>query len=185
MTKQLQEAYIVAARRTPIGKAPKGGFRNVRPDDLLTHAIKAAVAQVPGLDPAVIEDVIAGCAFPEGEQGFNVARIAALYAGLPSSVGGVTVNRFCASGLTAVAMAADRIRVGEADVIIAAGTESMSMVPMTGNKPSFNPDVLKDENVAIAYGMGITAEKVAAQWQINRDAQDQFALASHQKALAA
>ncbi len=185
MTKQLQEAYIVAARRTPIGKAPKGGFRNVRPDDLLTHAIKAAVAQVPGLDPAVIEDVIAGCAFPEGEQGFNVARIAALYAGLPSSVGGVTVNRFCASGLTAVAMAADRIRVGEADVIIAAGTESMSMVPMTGNKPSFNPDVLKDENVAIAYGMGITAEKVAAQWKINRDAQDQFALASHQKALAA
>jgi acetyl-CoA acyltransferase len=123
---------------------------------------------------------------PEGEQGLNVARIAALLAGLPNSVGGVTVNRFCASGLTALQMAADRIRVGEADVMIAGGCESMSLVPMTGNKPSFNPSVFfKDENVGIAYGMGMTAEKVAQQWKVSREDQDAFALASHQKALAA
>src|ERR1700742_2322957 len=139
--KQLQDAYIVAASRTPIGKAPRGMFKNTRPDELLVHAIKAAVAQVPGLDTKVIEDAIIGCAIPEAEQGLNVARMGALLAGLPNTVGGVTVNRFCASGLTAVQMAADRIRVGEADVMIAAGAESMSMVPMSGNKPSFNPHV--------------------------------------------
>jgi len=123
---------------------------------------------------------------PEGEQGMNMARIGALLAGLPNSVGGITVNRFCASGLSAVQMAADRIRVGEADVMIAAGAESMSMVPMSGNKPSFNPAVFaKDENIGIAYGMGLTAEKVAKQWQVSREAQDEFALQSHLKALAA
>jgi acetyl-CoA acyltransferase len=141
---------------------------------------------VPGLDPKAIEDAIIGCSFPEGEQGMNMARAAMVLAGLPHSVGGVTVNRFCASGLTALQMAADRIRVGEADVMIAGGAESMSLVPMGGNKPSFNPEVFaKDENVGIAYGMGLTAEKVAAQWKVGREAQDAFALASHQKALKA
>jgi acetyl-CoA acyltransferase len=184
--KQIQDAYIVAATRTPIGKAPKGTFRHMRPDDLLVAAIRAALAQVPGLDPKAIEDAIIGCAMPEAEQGFNVARIGVLLAGLPNSVGGVTVNRFCASGLTAVQMAADRIRVGEADVMIAGGTESMSMVPMTGNKPSFNAHIFeRDENLGIAYGMGMTAEKVAAQWKVTREEQDAFALASHQKAVAA
>ncbi len=186
MSKQVQDAYIVAARRTPIGKAPKGAFRHVRPDDLLVHAIRAAMAQVPSLDPATIEDAIVGCAIPEGEQGLNMARIGALLAGLPDTVGGVTVNRFCASGLTALAMAADRIRVGEADVIIAAGAESMSLVPMMGHTPSINPQVFaRDENVGIAYGMGMTAERVAQRWKVGREAQDAFALASHQKALAA
>ena len=186
MSKQLQDAYIVAASRTPIGKAPRGAFRNTRPDELLVHAIKAAVGQVPGLDTSLIEDAIIGCAIPEGEQGLNIARLGALLSGLPNTVGGVTVNRFCASGVTALAMAADRIRVGESDVMIAGGVESMSMVPMMGNKPSMSPSIFeRDENVGIAYGMGMTAEKVAEQWKISRDAQDQFALESHQKALAA
>ncbi|MEW6705091.1 MAG: acetyl-CoA C-acyltransferase [Pseudomonadota bacterium] len=185
-TKQVQEAYIVAATRTPIGKSGRGYFKNTRPDDLLVAAIQSALKQVPGLDPKAIEDAIVGCSFPEAEQGMNVARVGALLAGLPSSVGGVTVNRFCASGLTAVQMAADRIRVGEADVMIAGGCESMSMVPMSGNKPSFNPSVFaKDENVGIAYGMGLTAEKVAEQWKVSREAQDQFSLESHRRALAA
>jgi acetyl-CoA acyltransferase len=185
-SRQVQDAYIVAATRTPIGKAPRGMFRNTRPDDLLVAAVRHALAQVPSLDPKAIEDAIIGCSFPEGEQGMNMARAAMVLAGLPHSVGGVTVNRFCASGVTALAMAADRIRVGEADVMIAGGAESMSLVPMGGNKPSFNPEVFaKDENVGIAYGMGLTAEKVAAQWKVGREAQDAFALASHQKALAA
>ena len=186
MSKQVQDAYIVAATRTPIGKSGRGYFRNTRPDDLLVAAVRSALAQVPSLDPKAIEDAIIGCSFPEGEQGMNMARAAMVLAGLPHSVGGVTVNRFCASGLTALQMAADRIRVGEADVMIAGGAESMSMVPMGGNKPSFNPEVFaKDENVGIAYGMGLTAEKVAAQWKVSREAQDAFALASHQKALKA
>ena len=186
MSKILQDAYIVAATRTPIGKSGRGMFRNTRPDDLLVAAIRGALGQVPSLDPKAIEDAIVGCAMPEGEQGLNVARIGALLAGLPNSVGGVTVNRFCASGLTAIQMAADRIRVGEAEVMIAGGVESMSMVPMSGNKPSFNPAVfLRDENVGIAYGMGMTAEKVAQQWKVTREAQDEFALQSHLKALKA
>lgn len=186
MTQQLQDAYIVAARRTPIGKAPKGVFRYQRSDDMLGYAIKAVMADVPSLDPAAIEDAIIGCAIPEAEQGLNLARMAVLLAGLPDTVGGVTVNRFCASGLTALAMAADRIRVGQADVMLAGGAESMSMVPMMGNSPSINPAVFAgDENIGIAYGMGMTAENVAKQWGISREAQDAFALASHQKALAA
>jgi acetyl-CoA acyltransferase len=186
MSKQIQDAYIVAASRTPIGKAPRGVFRNTRPDDLLVAAVRSALAQVPTLDPKAIEDAVVGCSFPEAEQGINMARVAMVLAGLPHSVGGVTVNRFCASGLTALQMAADRIRVGEAEVMIAGGAESMSMVPMGGNKPSFNPEVFKrDENIGIAYGMGLTAEKVAAQWKVSREDQDAFALASHQKALAA
>lgn len=185
MAKQVQEAYIVAAARTPIGKSGRGVFRNTRPDDLLVAAIHAALKQAPGLDPAAIEDAVIGCAFPEAEQGMNMARVAALLAGLPNSVGGVTVNRFCASGVTAIQMAADRIRVGEADVMLAGGAESMSMVPMSGNKPAFNPAIFaRDENVGIAYGMGLTAEKVAQQWNISRDAQDAFALESHRRALA-
>lgn len=186
MNKQIQDAYIVAALRTPVGKAPRGMFRNVRPDDLLAHALKSALGKCPGLDAAEVEDVIVGCAMPEAEQGMNVARIGLLLAGFPNSVSGMTINRFCSSGLQAVALAADRIRLGEADVMIAAGTESMSMVPMGGNKPSFSPAVFdKDENVAIAYGMGITAEKVAAQWKISREAQDLFAAESHRRAVRA
>ncbi len=185
MSRQVQDAYIVAAARTPIGKAPRGVFRNTRPDDLLVAAIRGALAQAPGLDPAVLEDAIIGCAIPEGEQGLNVARIGVLLAGLPQGVAGVTVNRFCASGLTAIAMAADRIRVGEADAMIAGGVESMSLVPMMGNRPSMNPAIFeKNENIGIAYGMGMTAEKVATQWKVSREDQDAFALASHQKAVA-
>jgi acetyl-CoA acyltransferase len=184
MSKQLQDAYIVAATRTPIGKAPRGMFRNVRPDDLLVAAIRSAMSQVPGLDPKLIEDAIVGCSFPEGESGLNMARNAVLLAGLPNTVGGVTVNRFCASGITAIAMAADRIRVGQADVMIAGGAESMSMVPMGGFHPSINMNVFADENVGMAYGMGLTAEKVANQWKVTREMQDEFALASHQKAIA-
>ncbi len=185
MNRQVQDAYIVAAARTPIGKAPRGMFRNTRPDDLLVTAIRAALARAPGLDPAAIEDAIIGCAIPEGQQGLNVARIAVLLAGLPQSVGGVTVNRFCASGLTTIAMAADRIRVGEADVMLAGGCESMSMVPMMGNTPSMNARIFEDANIGIAYGMGLTAEKVAQQWKVSREAQDAFSVKSHQKAMAA
>lgn len=185
MTKQLQDAYIVAATRTPIGKAPRGMFKNTRPDDLLVRVLQSALQQVPDLDPKLIEDAIVGCSFPEAEQGLNLARMGVLLAGLPKSVGGVTVNRYCASGITAVAMAADRIRVGQTDVMIAAGAESMSMVPMMGHHPSMNMGIFKDENIGMAYGMGLTAEKVAQQWKVSREAQDQFALESHLKALAA
>jgi len=184
--KQVQEAYIVAATRSPIGRSHRGFFRNMRPDDLLVSVLQSALAQVPTLDRNMIEDMICGCAMPEGQQGLNVARTAVVLAGLPTSVGGITVNRFCASGLSAIQMAADRIRVGEAEVMIAAGVESMSMVPMGGNAPSFSPLMFaNDENVGIAYGMGLTAEKVATQWKISREAQDAFALQSHQRALAA
>ncbi|MFN7085769.1 MAG: acetyl-CoA C-acyltransferase [Burkholderiales bacterium] len=186
MSKQIQEAYIVAATRTPVGKAPRGVFRHVRPDDMLAHVLKAALDKCPGLDPAAVEDVIVGCAMPEAEQGMNVARIGLLLAGFPDSVPGMTINRFCSSGVQAVALAADRIRLGEADVMIAAGTESMSMVPMGGNKPTYSPAIFeKEENIAIAYGMGITAEKVATQWKVSREEQDMFATESHRRALRA
>ena len=186
MSKQLRDVYVVAATRTPIGKSGRGVFKNTRPDDLLVATIKNALKQVPTLDPAAIEDAIVGCAMPEGEQGMNVAKIAALLSGLPKTVAGATVNRFCAAGITAVSMAADRIRVGEAEVMIAGGVESMSMVPMGGAKPSFNPDVVNiDENFGIAYGMGMTAEKVAQQWQVTREEQDAFATESHRRAIAA
>ncbi|OIR17279.1 3-ketoacyl-CoA thiolase [mine drainage metagenome] len=186
MSKQVQEAYIVAATRTPVGKAPRGMFRNTRPDDLLAHVLKGVLAQAPSLDPASVGDVIVGCAMPEAEQGMNVARIALLLAGLPNTVPGMTVNRFCSSGVQAVALAADRIRLGEADVMIAAGTESMSMVPMMGNKVAFNPAIFENnEHYGIAYGMGLTAEKVAERWKVSREAQDEFALQSHLRAIAA
>jgi acetyl-CoA acyltransferase len=185
MSKQLQEAYIVAATRTPIGKAPRGMFRHTRPDDLLVRALQSALAQVPGLDPALIDDAIIGCSFPEGEQGLNIARSAVLMAGLPRTVAGVTVNRYCASGITAIAMAADRIRVGEADVMFAGGVESMSRVPMMGHHPSLNMNMFSDDNIGMAYGMGLTAEKVAAHWKVSREAQDAFALESHRRAIAA
>jgi acetyl-CoA acyltransferase len=185
MSKQVQDAYIVAAKRSPVGKAPRGMLRNVRPDDLLAHTLRTALAQVPSLDPAAIDDVVVGCAIPEAEQGMNVARVGLLLAGLPNTVAGMTVNRFCSSGLQAVAIAADRVRLGEADVMIGAGTESMSMIPMGGSKISFSEHIFdRDENIAIGYGMGITAEKVAQQWKVSREAQDQFATESHRKALA-
>ena len=185
MTKQIQDAYIVAATRTPVGKAPRGMFRNTRPDDMLAHVLKSVIAQAPGIDVNRIEDAVIGCAMPEAEQGMNVARIGVLLAGLPDTVAAQTINRFCSSGLQAVALAADQIRLGTADLVLAGGTESMSMVPMMGNKIALSPSVFKDDNVAIAYGMGITAEKVAEEWKVSREDQDAFALASHQKALKA
>mgnify|MGYP006189381231 CR=1 FL=1 len=184
--KQVQDAYIVAATRSPVAKAPRGAFRNTRPDDLLAHVLRSVVAQAPGIDVNRIDDAIIGCAMPEGEQGMNVARIGVLLAGLPNTIAAQTINRFCSSGLQAVAMAADQIRLGNADLMLAGGTESMSMVPMMGNKVALSPSVFaRDENVAIAYGMGITAEKVAEEWKVSREDQDAFAVASHRKALAA
>ena len=184
--KNIQDAYIVAATRSAVGRAGRGALKNTRPDDLLGKALQHILTQVPTLDPKAIEDAIIGCAMPEAQQGLNVARIGLLLGGLPNTVGGITVNRFCSSGLNAIAMAADRIRVGEADVMIAGGVESMSMVPMGGNSPSMSPEIfMGDENIGIAYGMGLTAEKVAQQWKISREDQDAFAFASHQKAMAA
>jgi len=186
MNKQIQDAYIVAATRLPVAKR-NGMFRYVRPDDMLAYVIKSVVAQVPEIDPARIGDVIVGCAMPEADQGMNVARIGLLLAGLPITVPGITINRFCSSGVQAVADAANQIRLGLADVMIAGGTESMTVMPqMMGNKMSMNPAIFaKEENIAIAYGMGLTAERVANQWKISREAQDAFALASNQKACAA
>ena len=185
MSKIIQDAYIVAATRTPVAKR-KGAFTNVRPDDMLAHVLKNAVAAVPGLDAKEIGDVIVGCAMPEAEQGMNVARIGVLLAGLPDTVPAITINRFCSSGVNAVAMAADRIRLGECDVAIGAGTESMSILAqMMGNKVAANPAFFSDENRAIAFGMGITAENVAQRWQVTRDQQDAFAVESNRRALAA
>jgi acetyl-CoA acetyltransferases len=179
-----QDAYIVSAIRTPTGKA-KGVFKQVRPDDLLSFILKTLLEDNPSVDPKMIDDVIIGCAMPEAEQGLNVARISALLAGYPNSVAGVTVNRFCASGLQSIAYAADRIRLGEADVVIAGGVESMSMIPMTGHHPAFNMKVFNEDNLGIAYGMGTTAEQVVKKYNIKRGAQDQFAFESHQKAISA
>jgi len=186
MSKQLQDAYLVCAARTPVARR-NGAFRHARPDDLLAHALRALMARAPGLDPADIGDVIVGCAMPEAEQGMNVARIGLLLAGLPARVPGLTINRFCASGLQAVADAAARIRLGEADVMVAAGVESMTvMAQMMGNKISANPAVIaSDEHRAIAWGMGLTAERVAERWRVGREDQDAFALESHRRAIAA
>jgi acetyl-CoA acyltransferase len=180
----MKNAVIVSAVRTAVGKAPKGALRSTRPDDLAAVAIKGALARVPQLELKDVEDVIIGCAMPEGEQGMNVARIAALRAGLPIESAAFTVNRFCASGLQSIALAGDRIRAGGADVIIAGGAESMSMVPMAGNKPSMNPWI--EENIPGTYtSMGLTAERVAKHYGITREESDQFALDSHKKAIAA
>jgi len=185
MARQIQPVYIVAAKRTPVTKAHRGAFAQVRPDDLLAHVLKGVLAEVPQLEPERVEDLVVGCAIPEAEQGLNIARMAGLLAGLPESVPGVAVNRFCASGLQAVAQAADRIRLGEAEVMLAAGVESMSLLPMSGHRPRLNPRIFSDEQLGIAYGMGLTAEKVAERWQVSREDQDRFALQSHQRALAA
>lgn len=180
----MKEAYIVSSVRTAIGKAPRGTLRNIRPDDLGATAVKGALAKVKGLDPAQIDDVMMGCAFPEGEQGFNLGRIVARRAGLPYSVPGCTVNRFCASGLQTIAMASQAIMTGQAEVIVAGGAESMSLMPMGGNYLSPNPELLETSpNTYIT--MGITAENVAREFQISREDQDRFAWRSHQKALAA
>jgi acetyl-CoA acyltransferase len=186
MTKQIQDAYIVAATRTAVGKV-RGVFKTTRPDDMLAHVITALVKQVPEIDVSRIDDVIIGCAMPEGAQGMNVARIGLLLANLPNNIPGVTVNRFCSSGLQTIAMAADKIRLGDADVIIAGGTESMTMVPMGGFHYEANPQFFShpERYESIAYSMGITAEKVAKEWKISREEQDSFALSSHQKALNA
>ncbi|MGB9903383.1 MAG: thiolase family protein [Desulfotomaculales bacterium] len=180
----MQEAVIVSAVRTAVGKAPRGKLKNTRPEDLATTVLKEALARTKGLEPAEIEDVIFGCSFPEAEQGMNIARLVVLKAGLPNSIPGTTVNRFCASGLEAIAIAATRIMSGFVEVCVAGGVENMSMVPMGGNKISPDPELM--ETVPEAYmGMGLTAENVAKLYQISREEQDAFALASHRKATAA
>ncbi|MCQ9379877.1 acetyl-CoA C-acyltransferase [Methyloversatilis sp. XJ19-49] len=186
MTRQIQDAYIVAAKRTAVARK-NGAFRHVRPDDMLAHVLRGTVDAVPAFDLNDIGDVVVGCAMPEAEQGMNVARIGVLLAGFPVSVPGITVNRFCASGLNAVADAAMKIMTGQCDIAIGAGTESMTVMPtMMGNKVTVNPRAFEsDEHVAIAYGMGLTAEKVVQQYKVSREDQDAFALASHHKALAA
>ncbi|WP_158996647.1 acetyl-CoA C-acyltransferase [Pigmentibacter ruber] len=185
MSKQVQDAYICTAIRTPVGKAPRGVFKLTRPDDLLAHCLKGLLLKNPEMDPAEIGDVIVGCAMPEAEQGMNVARISLLLAKYPHQVPGMTINRFCSSGIQAVAMAADRIRMGEADLMVAAGTESMSLIPMMGHKVVMNPAIFKDENIGIAFGMGMTAEKVADKWKVSREDQDAFAYESHRRAVEA
>ncbi|HEU4365657.1 MAG TPA: acetyl-CoA C-acyltransferase [Candidatus Krumholzibacteria bacterium] len=179
----MRDAYIISAVRTPVGKAFKGALRNTRPDELAALVIREAVARVK-LDAARVEDVVLGCAMPEGEQGLNVARLALLRAGLPVTTTGVTVNRFCASGLEAIAQATARIRLGEAEIIVAGGVESMSMIPMGGNKPSPDPALIGSMPGAYV-SMGNTAENVAEKYQVSREEQDAFALRSHQRAAAA
>ena len=180
----MKEAFIVSAVRTAVGKAPKGALRFTRPDDLGAIAVRGALDRIPELDPKRIEDVIIGCAMPEAEQGMNVARIISLRAALPVEVSAMTINRFCASGLQSIALAADRIRSGSADVIVAGGTESMSFIPMGGNKIAANPWLVG--HYPDSYmPMGLTAERVARHYGISREESDQFAFASHQKALAA
>lgn len=180
----MKEALIVSAVRTAVGKAPKGILRSTRPDDLGAIAVRGALDRIPELDVKLIEDVIIGCAMPEAEQGMNVARIISLRAGLPFETAAMTVNRYCASGLQSIALAAERIRGGSADVIVAGGTESMSFVPFGGNKIAVNPWLV--ENYPNSYmSMGLTAERVAKHYEISREQSDRFALASHQKALGA
>jgi acetyl-CoA acyltransferase len=175
---------IVAAMRTAVGKAPKGALRQTRPDDMAAAAIRAALARVPALKPEMVEDVVLGCAMPEAEQGMNVARQSALLAGIPPSAAAMTVNRFCASGLQAIALAARAIEAGEADAIVAGGTESMSLIPMGGHKISPNPTLI-ETYPDVYLGMGLTAENVARKYGIGREASDRFALESHRKAVAA
>src|SRR6476659_10197698 len=180
----MREVVVVSSVRTPVGRAIKGTLRATRPDDLAATAIKGALERVPQVDSKEIEDVILGCATPEAEQGMNVARIAALRAGLPVEVSAITINRFCSSGLQAISMAAERIMAGGAEVIVAGGTESMSMIPMGGNKISPNPWLV--ENHPGAYlSMGLTAERVGQRFGITREHSDEFSLRSHRKALAA
>jgi acetyl-CoA acyltransferase len=180
----MREAVIVSSVRTAVGKSTKGTLRATRPDDLAATVIKEAVARAKGLDPAAIEDVIVGCATPEAEQGMNVARIASLRAGLPVTVSAMTINRFCSSGLQAIALAAERIIAGGAEVAVAGGTESMSMIPMGGNKIAPNP-WLTDNHPDTYLNMGLTAENLAKKYSITRQQADEFSLASHQKAIAA
>jgi len=177
--------FIVDTLRTPVGKAPRGVFKNTLPDDLLAHTIKALTARQTTVDWEAIGDVVIGCAMPEAEQGMNVARIASLLADLPQSVPAMTINRFCSSGVQSIATAAASIRQGDMTLALAGGVESMSMVPLGGNKYTANPAIFDNEHIAIAYGMGITAEKVAQRWKITREEQDQFATESHQRAVAA
>ncbi|MBY0379846.1 MAG: acetyl-CoA C-acyltransferase [Burkholderiales bacterium] len=176
--------YIVAAKRTAVGKAKKGGFAKTRPDELLADLIKHTVKQSK-VDSNDIADVVMGCAFPEAQQGQNIARIAALLAGLPNTVPGITVNRYCSSGLNSIAYAANMISLGQAEVVVAGGIESMSLIPMGGNDWSVSPEVFKNNDVAIAFGMGITAENVAKQWGVSRNEQDKFSLESNQRAINA
>ena len=182
----MRKAYIIDAKRTPVGKA-RGSLSKTRADDLLVHAIQSVLKAADSSEKinSSIDDIIVGCAMPEGPQGLNIARIATLLAGLPDSTPAYTLNRFCSSGLQSVSNAADLIKSGASDLVIAAGVESMSSVPMTGFKPSMNPKILSDENISIAYGMGLTAEKVVQKYDISREAQDQFAFESHQKAIQA
>jgi acetyl-CoA acyltransferase len=180
----MAKVYLVSAVRTAVGKAFKGTLKDTRPDDLGAVAIAGAVARVPSLDPARIDDVIFGCAMPESEQGMNVARICALKAGLPDAVPAMTINRFCSSGLQAVALAAERIMAGFADIIVAGGTESMTMIPMGGNRPSFNPEII-ETRPEVFMPMGLTAEEVVRRYRVAREDQDAFAYRSHSKALAA
>lgn len=182
----MQTVYVVAIQRSPVTKAARGAFKNLRPDDLLALMIRETLKKLPMLDPQLIEDVIIGCAMPEGPQGMNVGRIAALLAGLPDSVPGVTVNRFCSSGLQSIAFAAERIMLGQSDVMLAGGVESMSMVPMGGEHLAMNPRFFTDPKLlGLSYSMGMTAEMVATQYKVSRAAQDEYALHSHQKAIHA
>ena len=181
----MTNVYIVDALRTPVGKAPRGVFKNTLPDDLLAHVIRDLMKRNPSVDHQKIGDVVIGCAMPEAEQGMNVARIASLLADLPQSVPAMTINRFCSSGVQSIATVAESIRSGDMHLALGGGVESMSMVPLGGNKYTANPVIFNNEDVAIAYGMGITAENVAKRWQITREQQDEFAAESHKKAVAA
>ncbi|TAL65619.1 MAG: acetyl-CoA C-acyltransferase [Legionella sp.] len=181
----MSNVYVVDVLRTPVGKAPRGVFKNTLPDDLLAHCIRSVTERNASVDWEAIGDVVVGCAMPEAEQGMNVARIASLLADLPQSVPAMTINRFCSSGVQSIATAAEGIRTGDMHLAFAGGVESMSMVPLGGNKYTANPAIFNNEDVAIAYGMGITAENVAKQWHITREQQDEFAAESHKRAIAA
>ncbi len=181
----MTNVYIVDAVRTPVGKAPRGVFKNTLPDDLLVHTLKCLKDRYPQVDMSALGDVVVGCAMPEAEQGMNIARIATLLADLPQSLPAMTINRFCSSGVQSIAIAANAISEGEYSLAFAGGVESMSKVPLGGNRYSVNPAIFKNDHIAIAYGMGITAEIVAKKWKISREQQDMFAVESHRRALEA